>query len=50
MQEACEEHNYWITTVKTDPRFNDLRSDSRYADLLRRMGAAAVIAAIIRRR
>ena len=38
LQEACEEHNYWITTVKTDPRFNDLRSDSRYADLLPRMG------------
>ena len=38
LQQACEEHNYWITTVKTDPRFNDLRSDPRYADLLRRMG------------
>ena len=36
--QAYEQHNYWITTIKTDPRFDDLRSDPRFADLLRRMG------------
>jgi eukaryotic-like serine/threonine-protein kinase len=38
LQQAYEQHNYWITTIKTDPRFDDLRSDRRFADLLYRMG------------
>ncbi len=38
LQEAYDQRNYWITTIKTDRRFDPLRSDPRYADLLRRMG------------
>jgi len=38
LREACDERGYWITTIKTDRRFDDLRPDPRYADLLRRMG------------
>jgi hypothetical protein len=38
LQQAYEQHNYWITTIKTDPRFDDLRPDPRFAILLHRMG------------
>jgi serine/threonine protein kinase/tetratricopeptide (TPR) repeat protein len=38
LQQAYEQHNYWITTIKTDPRFDDLRPDPRFAVLLHRMG------------
>jgi hypothetical protein len=38
LQEAYDQRSYWITTIKTDRRFDPLRSDPRYADLLRRIG------------
>jgi serine/threonine protein kinase/tetratricopeptide (TPR) repeat protein len=38
LQQACDQRSYWIPLIKIDRRFDDLRSDPRYPDLLRRMG------------
>jgi serine/threonine protein kinase/Tfp pilus assembly protein PilF len=38
LQKAYDNHEYQLSFLKSDPRFDRLRSDPRYADLLRRMG------------
>ncbi len=38
LEKAYEERGWSITTLNADPMFDDLRSDPRYADLVRRMG------------
>ena len=38
LQKAYDNHEYQLSLVKADPRFDRLHSDPRYADLLRRMG------------
>ena len=38
LQTAYDERNYELPTLKVDSRFDNLRSDPRYADLVRRMG------------
>ena len=35
---AVEEREGWLIWVKLEPSFDSLRSDARYAELLRRMG------------
>ena len=35
---AYQEHDWWILGLKTNFSFDPLRSDPRYADLLRRVG------------
>ena len=41
LEQAFEERATWLTLfVKCDPRFDALRSDRRFGDLLRRMGFA----------
>lgn len=38
LQKAYENHYFVVSEIKIDTRFDVLRSDSRYVDLLRRMG------------
>jgi len=37
LETAYQEHAVYMMCLKTDPRFDDLRSDQRFQDLLRRM-------------
>jgi tetratricopeptide (TPR) repeat protein len=38
LEKAYEEHSFTLSNLKVEPRFDPLRSDSRLADLLRRIG------------
>jgi serine/threonine protein kinase/tetratricopeptide (TPR) repeat protein len=38
LEKAYQDHSPWLIWLKVDPRFDRLRSDPRYADVLRRMG------------
>jgi TolB-like protein/DNA-binding winged helix-turn-helix (wHTH) protein/cytochrome c-type biogenesis protein CcmH/NrfG len=37
LEEAYRQHDEWLVTIKVWPRFDSLRSDPRFQDLLRRM-------------
>jgi hypothetical protein len=37
LDKAYEDHSTWLTWLKVDPRFDTIRDDSRYHELLRRM-------------
>jgi tetratricopeptide (TPR) repeat protein len=41
LEKAYEEHSFSLSNLKVEPRFDPLRSDPRFADLLRRIGAPA---------
>jgi serine/threonine protein kinase/tetratricopeptide (TPR) repeat protein len=38
LNKAYEEHAGWIIDLKVEPKFDPLRSDPRFADLIRRLG------------
>ena len=38
LERAYQDRSHWLIWLKIDPRFDSLRSDPRYQDLLRRMG------------
>jgi hypothetical protein len=40
LEKAYEEHSFVMAYLKADPKWENLRGDPRYADLLRRMGLA----------
>ena len=37
LQNAYEGRSHWLVWLNLDPRFDNVRSDPRFADLLRRM-------------
>ena len=38
LEKAYQEHSVWLPWLRVDPKFDDLRSDPRFLDLLRRIG------------
>jgi tetratricopeptide (TPR) repeat protein len=38
LEKAYEERSHWLVWLKLDPRWDNLRADSRFADLVRRVG------------
>ena len=40
LEKAYLQHSSILVTLKVEPRFDPLRSDPRYQDLLRRVGLA----------
>jgi serine/threonine-protein kinase len=41
LEKAYDEHQPWLAYLKTDPQFDPLRADPRFADLVRRVGLPA---------
>ena len=37
LEKAYEDHSTWLFLIKVDPRFDGIRHDPRYRELLRRM-------------
>jgi tetratricopeptide (TPR) repeat protein len=42
LEKAYDEHQPWLTYLRTDPQFDPLRSDPRFADLVRRVGIPGI--------
>jgi serine/threonine protein kinase/tetratricopeptide (TPR) repeat protein len=46
LEKSCAEHCHWLIYLHIDPSLDDLRNDSRFQDLLRRVGLPAASDAI----
>jgi len=46
LEKSCAEHCHWLIYLHIDPSVDDLRGDSRFQDLLRRVGLPAASDAI----
>jgi hypothetical protein len=40
LEKAYHERSAWLVCARVDPKYDNLRSDPRFADLLRRLGLA----------
>jgi tetratricopeptide (TPR) repeat protein len=38
LEKACEDHSHWLMYLHLDPGMDALRSETRFQDLLRRIG------------
>jgi len=38
LEKAYEEHSSWLVWLKVEPKFDSLRSDSRFTNLIQRIG------------
>ena len=38
LDKACDERTHWLVWLKLDPRWDTLRADPRFAELVRRVG------------
>jgi tetratricopeptide (TPR) repeat protein len=38
LETALRERSHWLVWLKRDPRWNDIRSDARFMDIVRRVG------------
>ena len=38
LEKAFEERSNWLVWLKTDPRWNSIKSDKRFAELVNRVG------------
>jgi eukaryotic-like serine/threonine-protein kinase len=43
LEKSCAEHCHWLIYLRIDPSMDDLRSNARFQDLLRRVGLPALI-------
>lgn len=41
LHKACDERDIWLCLINIDPELEHLRSESRFADLVRRVGLAS---------
>ena len=42
LEKGYDEHAQWLSEIKTDPAFDPLRSDARFADFLKRIGLGSL--------
>jgi hypothetical protein len=41
LEKACDDHSSWLIFLGVDPRFDPVRADPRFKEIMRRIGLAA---------